>query len=121
MIGSVEPVSFDQLFNQTEYQQTLTLCMHIWDDLRQAEVVQLSSIQERDYHDLLLGRLMRMKCAIKKLATNKATIDGDNLSYLCAVLQHIEDEQHDYLMHIPHALALLEKSEHYLAHTIPVQ
>jgi hypothetical protein len=106
-------VDFDRLLPFTGYRQAYALCMRAWRGMRQFEE---SPVKERehdmqDFHDCLLGRLVRMKATIKQLPNNPGS---EQVGCFLLLLRHIEAEQKSYLQHEPLAQVALHKSQYHL-------
>lgn len=85
-----EHVSFDQLFPDSPYKQTLVLCMRLWSGLRAVQQSHLSRTDKLMIQKFLL-------CCLACLMDNIRVPNSHKKAYILALLFHVYKENKELL------------------------
>jgi hypothetical protein len=91
-----QPCFFDNPFPSLLYQRVVDTAMLIWEDI-QVYNAGRSGLDRQTWHDLLMGRLIRLSGYCKKLANNKISLvlKAEDRLYLLVIMEKVALEYKD--------------------------
>lgn len=88
-------MTFDILFPSTHFKSVLTTCMQIREAV---SVLNQHKNSEEDYAiitDLMVGRIMHLEICVDRMLKDTATLHGEDVEYLAAVVDYMGSELAD--------------------------
>ncbi len=99
VIGDSIQLSFDSLFQTSPYKGVLDLCMQLYGELdvlcQAQDVADVSTTEQVLISDAMLGKAVRLQTAVNNLLSGNHPVSLDNIEYLVALLERMEQRSSD--------------------------